>query len=200
MLLLHIQPSFPYSGLLRYASHSEGALFVGHVGYITSSHRVTDWVLPRRQLFLATAMSVFAVFAGGAVALGADPDSTAATQIDSALKRYISLVIAQNHDELAALFTVEGEIVNPGSEPIRGRAAISKFFASFTGYEILVYDIKPSEPTIHGRTATQSGSFYQRVRRPDSKILEASGQFQADWECNKTGQWQIQRMSTKPRL
>ena len=50
----------------------------------------------------------------------------AAAAVDATLRRYASMVAAMDHAGIAALFTPDGEIVNPGQTSIRGRDAIDR--------------------------------------------------------------------------
>ncbi|AGY60019.1 YybH family protein [Gloeobacter kilaueensis] len=150
----------------------------------------------RRRLFIGASLTLVLTRAKNAHALEADGDAEARTQITGLLNRYTNLIVARDYEAVAALFAPDGEILNPGSDPVRGKKVIAGFLSGFARYEILVYDIHPSELVVHGNTALQSGSYFQHVRDPDGKLIEASGQFEASWERNDSGQWQIRQMRT----
>jgi uncharacterized protein (TIGR02246 family) len=123
---------------------------------------------------------------------------TEQARVDAALERYSSMVLNMNSRGIAALFTPDGEIVNPGQAPVRGRAAIEAFLSGFANYRVLENSTIPSQTTVSGSSALQVGSYHQRVRTPQGQVIEVSGGFKAEWVRGQSGDWLIQRMGTTP--
>ena len=119
-------------------------------------------------------------------------------RLEAAIGRYSALVLDMNHSAIAALFAPDGEIVNPGQAPVRGRASIESFLASFAAYQVLENATVPSNTVVHRDSAVQLGTYHQRVRTPTGQVVEVSGQFKAEWVRNRSGDWLIQRMGTTP--
>lgn len=132
------------------------------------------------------------------------------TDVEAALQQYAHHVLAMNIPGLTGLFTAEGEIVNPGQAPIRGRAAIAKLLISFADYRVLAYNVQSETTTLDGHSAVQTGSYRQRVRLPNGEVVEPAGKFKAEWTRSrgvdgdgedsgeKFGRWLLTRMSTTP--
>lgn len=120
------------------------------------------------------------------------------SQVEAALSKYSSAVFAMDWAGVAALFAVDGEVVNPGQAPVRGRAEIERFLSGFSGYRILVNATLPSSTIVQGDTAEQIGVYRQRVQTPDGKVLDVAGDFKAEWARVAAGPWLLRRMSTTP--
>jgi len=125
------------------------------------------------------------------------PDSPQA-QVEAALGRYAALVLAMDHAGIAAMFAAEGAIVNDGQPPIRGPVKIRAFLESFSGYKVLANDMETSRTVVEGETAVQEGTYHQRVRTPEGKVLEVSGRFEVRWARSGPGEWLIEQMGTQP--
>jgi len=101
-----------------------------------------------------------------------------------------------DHSALAALFAPDAEVVHTGQAPVRGRAAIHSLFLSFVDYQVLENSTVPSSTVVRGNSGEQVGSYHQRVRTPQGKVVEVSGGFKAEWVRVQSGNWLIQRMET----
>ncbi|MGH9409553.1 MAG: YybH family protein [Vicinamibacterales bacterium] len=129
-----------------------------------------------------------------ATAVAAAPASAAA-ELQSGLARYEKLVLSMDHAGIAALFTDDGEVDNGGERPIQGPAAIDAFLRQFSSYKVLRYEIVATKTTINDPAAVQTGCFHQRVRLPDSHVVDVFGTFRAEWIRMPSG-WRIWRMGT----
>ncbi len=138
---------------------------------------IADWCAP--------------LFVGGAAA------PTPEMEVRAALARYADLVRHMDHAALAAMFTPDGEIVNPGQPPVHGPAAIEAFLRQFSGYQVLVEIMKPERTAVTGDRAAQSGLYRQSVRTPDGSMVSVGGRFALDWVRTSDG-WRIQRAATTP--
>jgi uncharacterized protein (TIGR02246 family) len=121
------------------------------------------------------------------------------SEVRGALLRYVHLVQNMDHAAIAAMFTPDGEVVNPGRDPVRGPAAIEAFLRQFDAYHVMNEMMVPRTTVVDGNHATQTGSYKQRVRDPAGKILDVSGNFTLDWVRDASGAWRIQRAATSPR-
>ncbi len=117
--------------------------------------------------------------------------------VEAALSRYVQLALAMDHSALAALFSPDAEVVHAGGTPVRGRAAIHSLLSSFTGYQVLEYSMVPASTLVQRDSATQSGTYRQRVRTPQGQVLDVSGQFEAHWLRDPSGTWLISHMLTR---
>jgi len=126
------------------------------------------------------------------------PRASPEGEVRAALAHYAKLVRKMDHAGIAAMFAPDGEIVNPGQDPIRGPAAIEAFLKQFSSYKVVSETLTAATTRVMGAQATQSGTYHQRVRAPDGKMLEVSGGFDAEWIRDAAGAWRIKRMSTTP--
>jgi ketosteroid isomerase-like protein len=125
------------------------------------------------------------------------PSPSARAKVDAALERYADLLRRMDSAGIAALFAPEGEIENPGADPIRGPAAILAFLETFKDFHVESYDLDLQSTVVNGRSATQSGTYRQRVRVPAGAVIEVHGRFTAEWVEVSEGQWRILRMGTE---
>jgi ketosteroid isomerase-like protein len=51
---------------------------------------------------------------------------------------------------------------------------------------------------IFGPSALQNGTFKQKTRLPDGKVLETQGTFEAEWDRQPDGSWLVARMTINP--
>ena len=123
-----------------------------------------------------------------------------AAAVDSTLRQYAMMITAMDHAGVAALFTPNGEIVNPGQVSIQGRDAINRALSAFAGFQIIENETIPRSTTVVGNSASQTGTYHQRVRTPTGATVEVSGEFRADWRREPNGKWLIQRMETTPTV
>jgi uncharacterized protein (TIGR02246 family) len=133
------------------------------------------------------------------IAAGANVVVSPESQIRARLQQYVQLVRKMDHAGIAAMFAADGEVVNPGRDPIRGRAAIQAFLEQFAGYQVINDVMVPLTTTVDGNHATETGTYRQRVRGPDGNIIEVSGNFALDWIRDSSGVWLIQRAATTPQ-
>jgi uncharacterized protein (TIGR02246 family) len=119
-------------------------------------------------------------------------------EVRAALQRYVHLVQRMDNAGIAAMFAPDGEVVNPGRDPIKGRPAIQAFLEQFAGYHVINETMVPRTTTVDGTHARQTGTYRQRVRGPDGNVIDVSGNFVLDWIRDGSGVWLIQRAATTP--
>lgn len=130
-----------------------------------------------------------------ATALAAPAHASPAAELQAALAHYEQLVLSMDHAGIASLFVQDGEVDNAGQRPIKGPAAIDAFLRNFSEYKVLRYEIVATRTTINNPAAVQTGSFHQRVRLPDGRVVDVFGKFKAEWLYTAQG-WRIWRMGT----
>lgn len=138
-------------------------------------------------------MTVGALLLATALAVPAHPSP--AVELQAALARYEQLVLSMDHAGIASLFVEDGEVDNDGQRPITGPAAIDTFLRQFSAYKVLRYEIVATRTTINDPAAVQTGSFHQRVRLPDGRVVDVFGKFKVEWVWTAQG-WRIWRMGT----
>ncbi len=122
----------------------------------------------------------------------------APARIQAALSAYSARVLAMDADGIAATFTPDGELQNPGRDPIKGPDAIRTFLKSFTGVTVEENEIRGVFLQIVGAGALQTGTFRQKARLADGTVVDSKGTFEAEWERQADGSWLLARMTTNP--
>jgi uncharacterized protein (TIGR02246 family) len=120
----------------------------------------------------------------------AESNATDVVVLDSALQHYANFVLHMQSDSIADLFLQDGEVVNPGEEPLKGRETIRDFLKSFTEYKVIAESMHADSTHINGTNATQVGHYYQKVTVPSGKTIEVSGHFKIEWKKDQ-GTWLI---------
>ncbi len=148
---------------------------------------------PKARIALA-ASALLAL--GGCGSLAIQEDATA--RIDAALQAYSSSVLAMDANRIAASYTAGGELQIPGREPLKGPDAIRAFFGSLSGVTLEENELKSATLQVVGPGALQTGTFRQKARLADGKVVETKGTFEAEWERQRDGSWRLARMTTNP--
>ena len=125
------------------------------------------------------------------------PSRDDAVAVRAALAHYAALATAMQHDSIAALFEPDGEMVNAGSTPIVGPAAIAAHLRSFAEFHVIANRLDADTTRVTGDSAEQTGTFWQRVRLPAGDTVIASGRFAARW-VRDGGVWKLRRLATRP--
>ena len=142
------------------------------------------------------ACGLAALILGGCAATR--PAPAASASVEAAFEHYCELLRAMDHAGIAAMFTADGEVANPGAAPVRGPAAIDAFLQGFSGYQVLSYTTDEVRTVVSGDSADLTAIFHQRVRVPQGKVVEVSGRLAARWTRAGGGPWLVQRMATSP--
>jgi len=117
-------------------------------------------------------------------------------KVDTRLGEYRQLVVERKLDQLTAMFEPAGELSQDAQPPLVGRAAIAAFLRSSAGAKVVEYELKPASTSAHGDSASQKGSFRQRLLTPDGQTLMAQGEFEATWSRQGDGTWLLRRLHT----
>lgn len=85
----------------------------------------------------------------------------------------------------------------PGVRQAPSPAAILAHLKSFSAYHVFADRLTADTTLVHGDSARQTGTFWQRVRIPAGDTVEVHGRFEADWI--KVGPaWRLRRLATAP--
>jgi ketosteroid isomerase-like protein len=90
---------------------------------------------------------------------------------------------------LAALYAAEGQVMPAGSEPIRGTAAIQKFWQGALDSGVAGVGLKTLEVFSQGVTATELGQY--ELRDKAGKVLD-HGKYVVVWR-HEAGKWKLLR-------
>lgn len=108
---------------------------------------------------------------------------------------YAELIRKQDSAAIAHLFGSDGEIDNPGAEPIRGETAVHALLSGFTGAVVSSESMTVGKIGRDGKVWRVTGRYHQTGRTPDAKDYDVSGSFDSDWTCSPHG-WRVRRMAT----
>lgn len=127
------------------------------------------------------------------------PDARdARSEVESAMQDYARLQAVADSEGLAAFFTQDGELLEPGMEALNGREAIRKFLNSFVDVRIEWASMTSGSIDVWGDAAVQWGSYAQRVTLPGKPAEEHRGRYVAQWSKQASGRWLIRRLMMQP--
>jgi uncharacterized protein (TIGR02246 family) len=115
-------------------------------------------------------------------------------QVEDAMRQYDDLILHTDAKGISEMFTVDGEMVAPGSRTIQGRDSIEKFLSQFSGFKMEEQKSTTDSIRRFGDTAFQYGRYYQRAIVNNTKE-EVHGMFHADWVIQPDGKLLLKRMS-----
>jgi uncharacterized protein (TIGR02246 family) len=90
---------------------------------------------------------------------------------------------------VAALYSPDGQVMPPGSDPIRGAEAIQKFWQGALDSGVAAIGLKTIEVFGHGPTATEVGEY--ELRDKAGKVLD-HGKYIVVWQ-HTDGKWKLLR-------
>jgi uncharacterized protein (TIGR02246 family) len=90
---------------------------------------------------------------------------------------------------LAALYSPDGQVMPPGSDPIRGTDGIQKFWQGALNSGVAAIGLKTIEVFGHGPTATEVGEY--DLRDKAGKVLD-HGKYIVVWQ-HADGKWKLLR-------
>jgi ketosteroid isomerase-like protein len=119
-------------------------------------------------------------------------------KVEAGLQQYSRLLLSMDSAGIAAMFAPDGEVTNPSQPPVKGRAEIQKFIASFSDFHVLSNTDIATSTLIDGNTAEQLGTYEQSVRSPQGHLFKVSGRLEIEWVKDEAGDWQIMQLETFP--
>jgi len=117
--------------------------------------------------------------------LGAGPRAA----IEAADAKFSALVAQGDGAALAGLYTKDGAVMPAGSVPVRGTAAIAKFWQSALASGVAAIDLKTVEVYSQGMMATEVGEY--ALRDKVGKVLDR-GKYIVIWR-HDGGDWKLLR-------
>jgi uncharacterized protein (TIGR02246 family) len=151
-----------------------------------------------RILMSALLPALLAGDAGSAPPASTGTGGDARHDVESALQEYSRLLKAADAAALAAFYTTDGELLDPGMDALKGPEAIRRFLASFGEVRIESASMTPDVTEVYGDQAFQWGTYAQRVVVPGKPAADYSGRFVAQWSHGTDGRWLIRRLLTQP--
>jgi uncharacterized protein (TIGR02246 family) len=117
----------------------------------------------------------------------------------AAMQRYTGFLKSVNSDSVAASFTADGELLEPGMAPLHGRSAIRAFLSPFDG-KVTVDTAESVTDTIeaYGPIAYLWGSYHQVARMGEAAPSAFDGRFVAQWRLEADGKWRMSRLLMQP--
>ena len=125
-------------------------------------------------------------------------DTAAREQIAAALQTYQAAAKTVDATAMAASFTTNGVLFEPGIPPIVTRDSIRAFLASFPGVQVHTATATPDTIDVFGDRAYLWGSYYEHLSFPGQPTSEQHGKFVTEWSRQPDGQWLIARFYRIP--
>lgn len=149
------------------------------------------------------AMCLVSMLAGCAGAGGAPPAPTpeprAADAVRAAMDHYVELTRRVASDSVAAMYTADGELLEPRMAPLRGREAIRRFLAPFDGRTTVdTAAVRTTALDVYGAVAYQWGAYHQVARLDGGPPGTFDGRFAAEWHREADGRWRLARLLMQP--
>lgn len=149
------------------------------------------------QPSVATAAPAATPMPVAALASKAD-DAEAEAELRRACEKYAKLLVSGQVDELAQLYTADGELLDPGMETLRGREQIRSYLALLRKqYKVEASTLVPDRIEVRGEQASVWGIFTQKAGPQGQKSSELRGRFVAEWQKEAAG-WRIRRLLVQP--
>ena len=123
---------------------------------------------------------------------------TARTEIAAALQRYQDAARKADASAMAASFTENGVLFEPGIRPIVTRDSIHAFLASFPGVQVHTATATPDTIDVFGDRGYLWGSYFEHLSFPGQPTSEQHGRFVTEWARQPDGTWLIARMYRIP--
>jgi uncharacterized protein (TIGR02246 family) len=123
--------------------------------------------------------------------------TTTEQEIEAALQRYSSRIMAMDADSVAGMYAPDG-VWERQSGPLRGRDAIRTALATTGGVRVISNEMTTTNLSYNGPAVVQTGEFKQTVQLSNGNAVEAAGKFEATWVKSEIGDWWIRRMVTRP--
>ncbi|MCE9593874.1 MAG: nuclear transport factor 2 family protein [Planctomycetes bacterium] len=129
--------------------------------------------------------------------LRVSPDETVA-EVERAMERYMTAARAVDADAIAACFTDDGVLFEPGIEPVVSSKAIREFIASFPGVKVVEATTTIDTVELFGDTAFLWGSYFERLEFPGQPPSAQHGRFVAEWKRVGSSAWRLHRLFRVP--
>src|SRR5262245_48559770 len=153
-------------------------------------------VMVRYTLFLL----VVAFLCAPHPAQGKTPASSAERRaVEQAMRDYAKTLRIGTAEEVAAWYTTDGELLLPGLESLHGREAIRSFLAPLAAAtEVESVDVETQLLEVHGKSASQWGSYHQVAGEKGKPKQQFRGRYSALWHQEANGRWRLLRLMMQP--
>jgi uncharacterized protein (TIGR02246 family) len=131
-------------------------------------------------------------------------DAAARREVEAAMQQYTTLLRTGPPDAVAALFTADGELLEPGMDALKGPAAIRAFLEPLVAaYEVQAASSETEAVEVFGKTAYQWGTYKQTVATKSKAAVaphpvDYRGRYVASWRREPDGHWRLARMLVQP--
>jgi uncharacterized protein (TIGR02246 family) len=150
----------------------------------------------------ASALAILTTLAGCAASPRTTPapaDAPAAQQIEAAMRRYTRFTRTGPPDSSAALFTADGELLEPGMRPLQGPDAIRAFLAPlWRTVTVTKAETATDAIEVFGNVGYQWGAYDQVVAVHGQQPADYHGRLVAEWRRGADGTWRIRRLLVQP--
>jgi uncharacterized protein (TIGR02246 family) len=127
------------------------------------------------------------------------PAEAAAREVEAAMQQYTVLLRTGPAEATAALFTADGELLEPGLAALHGREAIRAFLAPvFAAVDVESATTESEAVEIYGNAAYQWGTYKQRVAEKGKPAKDYHGRYVASWRREADGHWRLAKMLVQP--
>jgi uncharacterized protein (TIGR02246 family) len=139
-------------------------------------------------------MRLFTIYAAALAAIaGSAAQATTVDEVRPAIEaanaQFAAAVAQHDGAAMAALYAAGGEVLPAGSEPVKGRAAIQKFWQGALDSGVAAIELKTVEIFGRGPTATEVGQY--ELHDAAGKSLD-HGKYIVVWRRDG-GKWQLLR-------
>lgn len=119
--------------------------------------------------------------------------------LGAATQHYADVLKGSSADSVAAVYTLDGQLMLPGMEPLKGRDAIRKFLTPLvdaTAVESVQLDV--DSVVLNALSAEQDGHYRQRAGPRGGAAQDYKGRFHATWRFEPDGHWRLSRLTMMP--
>jgi len=125
-----------------------------------------------------------------------DPDRQA---VEAAMRLYAEHLRTGPVEATVASFTAQGQLLQPGMAPLRGREAIRAFLAPLADqFAVKSVEMATESLDVRGAVAYQWGTYRQEAGPKAGPFASYSGRYVAEWRHEADGQWRIERLMMQP--
>lgn len=160
------------------------------------TRRLPALLLPAAGLFLAACVSSGPPTPGQP--LGADE---ARDRFEALWDSYEEDLLEGEAASLAAWFSEDAQLMEPGLETLRGRDEIRRYLErTLRAFRVTEVEITPREVTVHGRWAYGIGTAVETVedRAAEGEASTWRSRYSAVWMQNADRRWRIHRLLLSP--
>lgn len=115
--------------------------------------------------------------------------------IADAWSGYRAALIKGDAAGVAALFTEDGALLEPGLPDIEGRGTLEKFFAAgFSRAKVTDATGDIEQLDVHGDRAYEIGTYSQTMANAKGMTGTSKGRYMAFWRKGADGRWRVRRL------